>query len=1286
MSSLTSSLVGAPLDPSNEDSLHVKVTGENLVSYKFKVGPSDSTKCNDSANYSENISIDTPISNSLKSFTDGKLTLCVLGIRSSGKIQNLDSPSFVEWTRDTSIPTVTLSASSTFINLSNKHNFSISGNCSENTQPITISASNDSASSVKINTTSTCTSGLWTYSMDLASLADGMITITADHADAAGNKSNSSQLKLNKDTIAPTVTFNSPLPTIDNSNKSSYLLGGTCSENGQLVKLSGALSKSITCSSNLWRTTLNISSLLDGSIDFYTDLNDTAGNSAPQAHTTLTKDTSKFMAALSNVPDLYSNLTTLNVSITGSDVVSYKYKLGSASSTDCSSSASYSSIISISTNITDNLLGFSDGPLKLCVLGINSVGTSQPLTNPTSFTWTKDSTPPGSFTISGVSGSSDSLVDGFLTSTGKPTVTWSSSTGVDSYDVTIYENDGITIKCPLLTIYGDTSAAISTCTTLTNLINYKIKITAKDLANNSSTASYTFKVNKTASSTKSSISGTSLVTADGSSASTITITLKNSDNVALEGLTPTFSATDTGSTNTYIGCSASNNLGVSTCYLKSTKAESKTISITSPFSLTSTSPVIFIAGNPTQLSYTIQPSNTFAGSAINPAIIVQLLDTFYNPVKMPNKSISLSFNSFAPGATLSGTLTQLTNSNGEATFNDIIIDKTYSGYSLQATTPIILSYTKVSNNFDITADTLSKLIFSMQPSTAKAGDVILPAIKVEIQDSNNNVISSASNNITITIQNNPGGSILSGTTSINAINGVATFTDLSLNKTGVNYTLSAQSGGLNITSDNFNITPGTPSKLVFSAQPQDLYAGIGSGSDVKVAVVDINDNLVTSASNTISLSISTNPGGALLNGGASISSTASSGIATFSNLSLDKAANDYILSASSGALTGTSNKFKVISLPLSWGDNALGQIGNNTSGGISTSPLVTSTLNGIDPLYLSFKVVSAGSFHSCGITYLGETFCWGDNSSGQIGYGSIASSFITTPKLIFGSFSFIQISAGGEHTCALDSDGNAYCWGANLNGQLGTGNNDNTSSPQLVTGGYKFSTISSGGHHTCGITLSTNQVYCWGYNMYGQLGNGNSGSSADLNLPTLLSSSLTFSSVAAGNGHTCAIESTGKIIYCWGHNDVGQIGNNNLVDQPIPVQIFGSTSYKQVTLGNSFTCGITTSDSGYCWGKNDFGQLGDSTTTSNKKPSAINGGYSFLQISAGATHACALTLSNQPFCWGDNSYGQLGIGTNTPNYSIPQPMVKPTGWQPANMSLKQISAGGRHTIGLFGTP
>ena len=210
------------------------------------------------------------------------------------------------------------------------------------------------------------------------------------------------------------------------------------------------------------------------------------------------------------------------------------------------------------------------------------------------------------------------------------------------------------------------------------------------------------------------------------------------------------------------------------------------------------------AGAANKLAFGTQPSNTVAGSSITPAVTVQIQDQFGN-LTTSTANVTIAIGTNAGGGTLSGTATVAAVS-GTATFSNLSINKTGTGYTLAASSGVLTGAT--SSTFNITPGAANKLAFGTQPGNTVAGSSITPAVTVQIQDQFGNLTTSTAN-VTIAIGTNAGGGTLSGTATVAAVSGTATFSNLSINKTGTGYTLAASSGVLTgATSSTFNITPG----------------------------------------------------------------------------------------------------------------------------------------------------------------------------------------------------------------------------------------------------------------------------------------------------------------------------------------------------------------------------------------------------------------------------------------------------------------------------------------------
>ena len=246
------------------------------------------------------------------------------------------------------------------------------------------------------------------------------------------------------------------------------------------------------------------------------------------------------------------------------------------------------------------------------------------------------------------------------------------------------------------------------------------------------------------------------------------------------------------------------------------------------------------------------------------------------------------------------------------------------------------------------------------------------------------------------------------------------------------------------------------------------------------------------------------------------------------------------------------------------------------------------------------------------------------------------------PKPVGGGHSFVEIAGG---TCGRTGNLALYCWGQNNVGQAGLGFNSSTVlAPSPVVGATAFTQISSnGGNFNCGMS-STSGAFCWGGNLYGNLGDG---TKTNRNIPTPVAGSLPFVEIRAGGGHACG-RVTGGAVYCWGLNQFGELGDGTTIDHIVPALVSGALAFTAITLGGELSCGLVANGAAYCWGDNSYGQVGDGTSSNARvAPTAVSGGQRFIAIASGGSHACGRTIDNAVYCWGGNLDGALGDGTTT---------------------------------------
>lgn len=261
-----------------------------------------------------------------------------------------------------------------------------------------------------------------------------------------------------------------------------------------------------------------------------------------------------------------------------------------------------------------------------------------------------------------------------------------------------------------------------------------------------------------------------------------------------------------------------------------------------------------------------------------------------------------------------------------------------------------------------------------------------------------------------------------------------------------------------------------------------------------------------------------------------------------------------------------------------------------------------------------------------------------------------------------------QISASSAHTCALKADGSLWCWGYNEFGQVGDGTFNNNTIPMMVSAlGNSVSEVSVGFQHTFARTMD-GSLWQWGL-----LGSARSSAAP---LPVHFSiSGAPIAALAASGGATCARKTDGSL-WCWGGNQLGQLGNGTTSDtavvEPVQVSALG-TSVAEVSTGNYHTCARKTDGSLWCWGLNSWAQLGDGTTVDRSTPVQISAlGTSVVEVAVGTAHTCARKSDGSVWCWGDNRYGQLGDGT-TVDQAIPVHVSS------LGTAVAEVSAGQEYT-------
>lgn len=322
-----------------------------------------------------------------------------------------------------------------------------------------------------------------------------------------------------------------------------------------------------------------------------------------------------------------------------------------------------------------------------------------------------------------------------------------------------------------------------------------------------------------------------------------------------------------------------------------------------------------------------------------------------------------------------------------------------------------------------------------------------------------------------------------------------------------------------------------------------------------------------------------------------------------------------------------------------WGANWSGQLGDGTTTERSAPVDVVGLENGV-------LAIAAGGHHTCALISGGAVKCWGQNRYGQLGDGTTIDRSLPVDVIGLG-YGVVAITTGSDHTCALTASGGVKCWGDNGFGQRGSGTVPSNGVPVDVIGlDSGIVNISACGSHSCAMTID-GKVKCWGYNWAGQLGDG---TTTNRETPVdVIGLGEKVTAITAGWSHTCAL-TTGGGIKCWGYNRYGQLGDGTITNRSTPVDVISlKIGVDDIKAGWRHSCALLIGGEVKCWGYNKTGQLGDGTTIIYRitPVNVISLGSGTAAVATGAEHTCSLTTGGVVKCWGRNGFGELGLGTYT---------------------------------------
>ena len=336
-----------------------------------------------------------------------------------------------------------------------------------------------------------------------------------------------------------------------------------------------------------------------------------------------------------------------------------------------------------------------------------------------------------------------------------------------------------------------------------------------------------------------------------------------------------------------------------------------------------------------------------------------------------------------------------------------------------------------------------------------------------------------------------------------------------------------------------------------------------------------------------------------------------------------------------------------------WGHSNHKVFGDNSTQASSVPKKINATMK--------FKDIAVSDTHILAIDENDNLYAWGENDDGELGIGSTSIEDIIEPQRVKGNTKFIMVDSARNSSMAIDKDGNLWSWGSRVDA-LGLGDvTENVLTPQKVSESTQFSKVSIGGLHTLALDKNGN-LWSWGHNNYGQL--GNESISNEAKVPTRVSINKTFKEIKAGSLYSMAIDVSGNI-WTWGVNADGQLGNGSKgLPVETPTQVTTNKVFNKIAIGHT---GLTSGGASYAldneghlwsWGNNEYYGLGNGTNEDTLEPTKVIEQLTFKEITAGQLYAIGIDTNGNSWSWGFHSYGARGTGYDAP-YNKPTRFTGP---------------------------
>ena len=349
-----------------------------------------------------------------------------------------------------------------------------------------------------------------------------------------------------------------------------------------------------------------------------------------------------------------------------------------------------------------------------------------------------------------------------------------------------------------------------------------------------------------------------------------------------------------------------------------------------------------------------------------------------------------------------------------------------------------------------------------------------------------------------------------------------------------------------------------------------------------------------------------------------------------------------------------------------WGSDLYGQVGNGaTTGDVTTPAEITAGT--------TYTHIAAGYGHSLAIDADGNLWAWGRDHHGQVGNGAPTSN-VTAPAQITTGTTYTHVAAGAYHSLALDADGNLWTWGYDGDGQVGNGaTTGDVTTPAEITTGTTYTNIAAGYGHSLAIDADGN-LWTWGWDYYGQVGNGTP--TGNVTAPAQITTGTTYTHVASGAVHSLALDADGNL-WTWGYDGDGRVGNGAPTgDVTAPAQVTTDTTYTTVAAGYYHSLALDADGNLWAWGNDNDGQVGNGAPTGDvTAPAQITSEPTYTHVAGGAGHSLAIDADGNLWAWGDDDYGQVGNGAPTGDVTAPAQITSHT-------TYTRVAAGGSHSLAL----